>query len=69
MGSCLKRLWTSGTVRNADLIYVLSRGTLVEKGNHASLMEKPGRTQNELNSWHASAVATQDLTIGVWNKT
>ncbi|CAE7381505.1 ABCB1, partial [Symbiodinium pilosum] len=30
------------TVRNADLIYVLSRGTLVEKGNHASLMEKKG---------------------------
>ena len=30
------------TVRNSDLIYVLSRGTLVEKGNHASLMEKKG---------------------------
>mmetsp|Transcript_37903 Transcript_37903/g.84730 ORF Transcript_37903/g.84730 Transcript_37903/m.84730 type:complete len:699 (-) Transcript_37903:43-2139(-) len=30
------------TVKNADLIYVLSRGTLVEKGNHASLMEKKG---------------------------
>lgn len=30
------------TVRNSDLIYVLSRGTLVEKGNHQSLMEKKG---------------------------
>jgi len=30
------------TVKNSDLIYVLSRGTLVEKGNHASLMEKKG---------------------------
>jgi len=30
------------TVRNSDLIYVLSRGTLVEHGNHASLMEKKG---------------------------
>ena len=30
------------TVRNSDLIYVLSRGTLVEKGNHAALMEKKG---------------------------
>ena len=30
------------TVRNSDLIYVLSRGMLVEKGNHASLMEKKG---------------------------
>ncbi|CAE7539788.1 ABCB1 [Symbiodinium natans] len=27
------------TVRNSDLIYVLSRGSLVEKGTHASLME------------------------------
>jgi len=30
------------TVRNSDLIYVLSRGTLVEKGDHASLMDKKG---------------------------
>eukprot|EP00439_Symbiodinium_sp_Y106_P064608 s2683_g10.t1 len=30
------------TVKNSDLIYVLSRGTLVEKGNHAALMEKKG---------------------------
>ena len=30
------------TVRNSDLIYVLSRGSLVEKGTHASLMEKKG---------------------------
>lgn len=30
------------TVRNSDLIYVLSRGTLVEQGNHQSLMEKKG---------------------------
>lgn len=30
------------TVRNSDLIYVLSRGSLVEKGNHATLMEKKG---------------------------
>jgi len=30
------------TVKNSDLIYVLSRGTLVEKGNHTSLMEKKG---------------------------
>ncbi|CAK9045272.1 ATP-dependent translocase ABCB1 (ATP-binding cassette sub-family B member 1) (Multidrug resistance protein 1) (P-glycoprotein 1) (Phospholipid transporter ABCB1) (CD antigen CD243) [Durusdinium trenchii] len=30
------------TVRNADLIYVLSQGSLVEKGNHASLMDKKG---------------------------
>ncbi|CAJ1374272.1 unnamed protein product [Effrenium voratum] len=30
------------TVRNADLIYVLNRGSLVEQGNHASLMEKKG---------------------------
>jgi len=29
-------------VRNSDLIYVLSRGTLVEKGDHASLMDKKG---------------------------
>ncbi|CAL1142099.1 unnamed protein product [Cladocopium goreaui] len=30
------------TVRNSDLIYVLSRGSLVEKGNHSQLMEKKG---------------------------
>ncbi|CAJ1449438.1 unnamed protein product, partial [Effrenium voratum] len=30
------------TVRNADLIYVLNRGSLVEQGNHATLMEKKG---------------------------
>jgi len=30
------------TVRNSDLIYVLSRGTLVESGNHVALMEKRG---------------------------
>eukprot|EP00439_Symbiodinium_sp_Y106_P024056 s2066_g2.t3 len=30
------------TVRNADVIYVLSRGSLVERGTHTSLMEKKG---------------------------
>ena len=30
------------TVRNSDLIYVMSRGSLVEKGNHSELMEKCG---------------------------
>ncbi|OLP94424.1 Multidrug resistance protein 1 [Symbiodinium microadriaticum] len=30
------------TVRSSDLIYVLSRGQLVEQGSHAGLMEKKG---------------------------
>eukprot|EP00434_Breviolum_minutum_P013893 symbB.v1.2.012251.t1/scaffold843.1/size158467/2 len=30
------------TVRNSDLIYVLGRGSLLESGNHAQLMERKG---------------------------
>ncbi|KAE8452078.1 hypothetical protein EG329_002244 [Mollisiaceae sp. DMI_Dod_QoI] len=31
------------TVQNADVIYVLDQGRVVESGNHASLMERKGR--------------------------
>ncbi|MBC8121811.1 MAG: ABC transporter, partial [Gemmatimonadaceae bacterium] len=30
------------TVRNADCIYVMDRGQLVERGQHAELVEKGG---------------------------
>ncbi|KAI6353560.1 ABC transporter bea3 [Pyricularia oryzae] len=30
------------TVQNADVIFVLGEGKVVEKGNHASLLKKKG---------------------------
>ena len=47
-----KATWSGG---NADLIYVLNRGSLVEQGNHATLMEKKGA--------YYALVATQDSSL------
>mmetsp|Transcript_2359 Transcript_2359/g.6212 ORF Transcript_2359/g.6212 Transcript_2359/m.6212 type:complete len:921 (-) Transcript_2359:77-2839(-) len=36
------------TIRNADIIYVIKEGRLVEQGNHAALMAKSGGAYNAL---------------------
>ena len=48
------------TVRNSDLIYVLSRGSLVEQGNHASLMEKKGTYYALVAAQESSEIAEED---------
>ncbi|CAE7260932.1 ABCB1 [Symbiodinium pilosum] len=48
------------TVRNADLIYVLSRGSLVERGNHTSLMEKKGMYYALVAAQESSHKADED---------
>jgi ABC-type multidrug transport system fused ATPase/permease subunit len=37
------------TVRNADRIYVLDQGAVVESGTHAELMERPAGTYRNLS--------------------
>ncbi|CAE7217756.1 ABCB1 [Symbiodinium natans] len=48
------------TVRNADLIYVLSRGSLVERGDHKSLMEKKGMYYALVAAQESSHKADED---------